>query len=367
MMKKALSILLAAALCISLAACGVSSGTSTSSGASQATAPETAQASSSPGGATGADYGEYSPDNPLTLKLSHFANEQNQLHKLAALFKEKVEAATGGAVEVVIYTGGVLGNDRESLDSVIAGTLEMAVNNTPIMSKYIDVFQVLDLAYLFEDYDHIYAFLESDIARELMDSMSGVGARFLGMQAVGWRNFDLCTGSVKTPEDLKGLKIRVTDSPIYMADYTAWGANPLIIAGSEVLTALQQGTIDGCDNVNNVQWAENYTEFAKYITISEHAVHFNGLTINNALFESLTPDLQEAISTAAVEAGVERSKALEQENQDLVQVMIDDQGAEISYDIDKQAFKDALTGVYDDFRANHAGAKYLDEILALAK
>lgn len=119
-------------------------------------------------------------------------------------------------------------------------------------------------------------------------ALTSTGARMLCMQAVGFRNMDMCTGPVKTPADIAGHQIRVTDSPIYRAQYEAWGANPQIIAGPEVLTALQQGTIDGCDNVHNVQYADRYYEFAKYISITEHAVHFNGLTINNALFEGLS-------------------------------------------------------------------------------
>lgn len=312
-------------------------------------------------------YGEYSPENPLELKLSHFAaSETNQLHLLAAAFKEKVEKATGGAVEVTIYTGGVLGNDSESLESVIAGTLDMAVNNTPIMSNFYEAFQVLDLPYLFESYDQIYAFLDSDICKELMtDFGTATGARMLCMQAVGYRNMNL-SKFVKTPADIKGLKVRVTNSPVYLDQYKAWGANPLVIAGPEVITALQQGTIDGCDNVDNITYVERYFDYAKYTTVTEHAVHFNGLTINNKMFEGLTVELQELISTAAIEAAVERSKALETDNAKFLD-MIADEGGEVSYEVDKESFKTAAQSVYDTFRKDNDGAKYLDGIMALAK
>ena len=266
---------------------------------------------------------------------------------------------------MVIYGGGVLGNDRESFESVIAGTLDMAVNNTPIISNYDEIFQVLDLPYLFQDYDHINAFLASDICQQLLDSLTSTGARMLCMQAVGFRNMDMCTGPVKTPADIAGTKIRVTDSPIYRAQYEAWGANPQIIAGPEVLTALQQGTIDGCDNVHNVQYADRYYEFAKYISITEHAVHFNGLTINNALFEGLSADLQADILAAAQEAAAERTEALRVENDELLATM-ESEGAVVTKDVDKQSFIDAVQPLYEDFTANHSAGSYVEQIQALA-
>ena len=361
-MKKKLSLVLSIALSLSLilSACGGNSGSS-SGGTPSTTAPETTAPSTGD-----KDYGDYSAENPLELKLSHFAgNDTNQLAQLAIAFERIVEEKTGGAVDVVIYGGGVLGNDRESFESVIAGTLDMAVNNTPIISNYDEIFQVLDLPYLFRDYDHINAFLASDICQQLLDSLTSTGARMLCMQAVGFRNMDMCTGPVKTPADIAGTKIRVTDSPIYRAQYEAWGANPQIIAGPEVLTALQQGTIDGCDNVHNVQYADRYYEFAKYISITEHAVHFNGLTINNALFEGLSADLQADILAAAQEAAAERTEALRVENDELLTTM-ESEGAVVTKDVDKQSFIDAVQPLYEDFTANHSAGSYVEQIQALA-
>ena len=368
-MSRIFALVLALALVFALAACGGETTPSTAPSTAPSAEPSgepDAEPSGEPS-AEGKDYGEYSAENPLELKLSHFAgSDTNQLAQLAILFEEKVEALTGGAVDVVIYGGGVLGNDRESFESVINGTLEMAVNNTPIISNYNDVFQVLDLPYLFEDYDHINAFLDSDICLELMNALTSTGARMLCMQAVGYRNMDMCTGPVTTPADIAGTKIRVTDSPIYRAEFEAWGANPQIIAGNEVLTALQQGTIDGCDNVHNVQYADRYYEFAKYISITEHAVHFNGLTINDELFTSLTPDLQADIQAAAREAAAERTEALRVENEELLATM-ESEGAIVTTDVDKQAFIDAVQPLYEDFIANHNAGAYVEQIQALAE
>ena len=359
-MKKIVALLLALIMVFALVACGNTNTPGTSN------PPASNPPASTPPATSGKDYGPYSAEKPLELKLSHFAgSDTNQLAKLALKFEELVEAKTGGAVGVVIYGGGGLGNDRVSLESVIAGTLDMAVNNTPIISNYYDVFQVLDLPYLFEDYDHINAFLTSDVCAELMNGLAdATGARLLCMQAVGFRNMDIIETPARTPADIAGLKIRVTDSPIYMAQYEAWGANPQIIPGPEVLTALQQKTINGCDNVNNVQYADRYYEFANYISITEHAVHFNGLTINEKLFQSLSADLQADIMAAAQEAAVIRTDLLRQENEEQLGIM-EKEGAIVIRDVNKQSFIDAVQGLYTDFVANHSAGSYVEKIQGL--
>ncbi len=376
MRKKVLGILLGAAMAASLVSgCGETKENNAQTQQSEKGSENTQEpagdedAAKDQQGAGGADFGEYSADNPLKLTLSHFAaSEQNQLHQLAAAFKDKVEAASNGAVEVEIVMGGVLGNDDESLQSVMAGSLNMAVNNTPIMSAYYDKFQVLDLPYLFEDYDHIYAFLASDVCQDLMkDFGDATGARMLCMQAVGYRNLESSKGFAKTTSDLSGIKTRCTGSDTYINTWKAWGANVMTMAGSEVLTALQQGTIDACDNVNNVAVADSYYSFANYITVMEYAVHFNGLTINSQLFDSLTPDLQQVISTAAVEAATERTKALETENNEALANM-QAEGAEVYQltDQEKGAFKEAAQPAYDAF-AEKFSSDYVDAIQACAK
>ena len=196
MKKKMISMLLAGCMGAALlAGCG---GKSDSAGDSKGTANTTQEASSAEtetADTSGKDFGEYSADNPLELKLSHFAaSEENQLAILANTFADYVAEESGGAVKVTVYGGGTLGNDQESLDSVIAGTLDCAVNNTPIMSGYDAGLSVLDLPYLFENYDDIYAFLDSDVCKQMMDDFSSTGARILNLQCVGFRNLESSKG-----------------------------------------------------------------------------------------------------------------------------------------------------------------------------
>lgn len=316
---------------------------------------------------SGKDFGEYSADHPLELKLSHFAaSEENQLAILANTFADYVSQESGGAVKVTVYGGGTLGNDQESLESVIAGTLDCAVNNTPIMSGYDAGLSVLDLPYLFENYDDIYTFLDSDVCQEMLDDFSSTGAKILNLQCVGFRNLESSKGFVEKPSDLKGLKVRVTGSEVYINTWNAWGASAQTMPGNEVLTALQQGTIDACDNVNNVCIADGYQQYAKYISVMEYATHFNGITMNEKKFESLTPELQDVITKAAKKAALDCTKNLETKNAEQLEEMVTG-GAEKTDNVDKAAFKEAAQSVYDKFLSNNEqGAKYYEAITALA-
>ncbi|MCU6763194.1 TRAP-type mannitol/chloroaromatic compound transport system%2C periplasmic component [uncultured Roseburia sp.] len=355
MRKRIISILAAGCLCGGLlAGCGSSDSQNTSS------------ENENRKDVSGKDFGEYSPEKPLELKLSHFAaSEENQLAILANTFAEYVEEESGGSVKVTVYGGGTLGNDQESLDSVIAGTLDCAVNNTPIMSGYAQGLSVLDLPYLFEDYDDIYSFLDSEICAGMLEDFSSTGAKILGLQCVGFRNLESSKGFAETPEDLKGLKIRVTGSDVYINTWNTWGASAQTMPGNEVLTALQQGTIDGCDNVNNVCIADGYQQYAEYISVMEYAAHFNGITMNAAKFDSLTPDLQEVITSAAKKANLECTKNLESKNEEQLEEMVAG-GAQKSENVDKEAFKKASQSVYEDFlKENEKGAQYYESIIEL--
>lgn len=126
-----------------------------------------------------------------------------------------------------------------------------------------------------------------------------------------------------------------------------------------------QGTIDACDNVNNVCIADGYQQYAKYISVMEYATHFNGITMNEKKFESLTPELQDVITKAAKKAALDCTKKLETKNAEQLEEMVAG-GAEKTDNVDKAAFKEAAQSVYDKFLSNNEqGAKYYEAITAL--
>lgn len=222
-MKKTIALLLALVMSLSLAACGGGSGSgSAAPSPSPATEPESSDTLTNVGdiesgaqGEAALDFGDYTPENPLTIKLATpQSNEKSHLNVLANAFKERVETWTDGAVIVDLYMGS-MGSDREIVDQVIAGTLEMGVNNTAIMANYNRLFDVLDLAYLIKDYDDVYDVMASDVWADMLGEFSSTGASLLALQCIGFRT--ICTtenaGPVHNMSELAGKTIRITEGP----------------------------------------------------------------------------------------------------------------------------------------------------------
>ena len=319
------------------------------------------------------DWGSYSAQKPLNLKFSSVGASSSRaggvtrassVFKLGELFKEKIEAMTDGAVRVTLYSDGVLGNDRQSLDGVIAGVIELAANNIPIITNYAQEFQVLDLPFLFRDYDHAVAFLKSDVSRELADYLTPKGARILTMTLTGMRGIHTINRFVPTLDAIRGLKIRVTEGAYYLRSMTAWGAAPQSLSQSEVLPALSTGALEATElaPANLILGSVSQTEFIKYLTISNHVAHFSALTMNNALYESLTPDLREAFDICSSEAGLELSYEMVDLNQEALQVLTDEYGCQYSFEFDKRAFEEAVQPMIDEFKSTHPAAAYYDRI-----
>lgn len=270
-MKKAVALLLAFGLVLSLAACGgngdttpdslSTTGTGNTDGLTDVGTIEDVDVST-------LDLGGYTPENPLTIKIATpQSNELSHLNVLAQAFKERLEAWTDGAVIVDVYMG-TMGSDREIVDQVIAGTVEMGVNNTAIMANYNRLFDVLDIAYLIKDYDDVYDVMDSDVWAEMLGEFSTTGASLLCLQCIGFRT--ICTtesaGPVHSLSDLAGKTIRITEGPVFLDDYAAWNAVPVSMSASEIMPALQNGTIDGVDHVPvTLYTGSGQAEYIKYL------------------------------------------------------------------------------------------------------
>ena len=370
-MKKTIALLLALVMSLSLAACGGGSGSgSAAPSPSPASEPESSDTLTNVGdiesgaqGEAALDFGDYTPENPLTIKLATpQSNEKSHLNVLANAFKERVETWTDGAVIVDLYMGS-MGSDREIMDQVIAGTLEMGVNNTAIMANYNRLFDVLDLAYLIKDYDDVYDVMASDVWADMLGEFSSTGASLLALQCIGLRT--ICTtenaGPVHNMSELAGKTIRITEGPVFLDDYNAWGAAPVSMSASEIMPALQNGTIDGVDHVPVTLYTGNgQGEYIKYVAVTNQAAHFNGLDINNKFYEGLPADLQALIQKAASEAAEFRTQALEADNETYVQKLTDEYGITFYYPTEAEIaqLQEAVQPVYENFVSTHEFGSY---------
>jgi tripartite ATP-independent transporter DctP family solute receptor len=296
----------------------------------------------------------------IDLKLGHEINEEDVFHKAALKFKELVEARTNGEVTVTVYPNAKLGNERNLLESLRMGTVDMGIITGGPVINFLPSFGVLDLPFLFSSPEQAYKVLDGPIGDGFFQEMEKLGWKGLAYGERGFRNLTNSKRPVESPDDIKGLKIRVMQNPIYIDSFTALGANAVPMAWTEALTALQQGTIDGQENPLNVIAAYNINESNKYLSITRHAYAPNVILMSMRTWNKLTPEQQKIASESALEAA--------KYNRDLDNSMeaewlqsLKDKGMQVS-EPDLSLFRDAVKSVYEKYEQQF-GKELIQSIL----
>ena len=290
------------------------------------------------------------------IKLSHVVNEKDGFHIAALKFKELVEAGSDYTIE--IHPNAELGDERTLLEGMQFGTIDMGIITNGPVSNFSPEIAVLELPFLFTSNEEAYKIMDGPIGQELLGNLSKVGLKGLAYAERGFRNLTNSKREVLSPADLKGLKIRVMENPVYIDTFKALGANAVPMAWTEALTAMQQGTIDGQENPVNVIYSFKLAETQKFMSFTRHtyapAVFVMGQNLYASLDEKNQKLFQESAQAAAQH---ERNWNMEQEAEQLA--AIKELGMTIS-EPDLTPFQNAVAPVYTKYGKKFG--KYLDAI-----
>lgn len=297
------------------------------------------------------------------LKLGHIAPPGTAYDNFANLFKDKVEAASDGRYTIDIYPAGQLGVDRELMESLQIGNIDLTVITASDINQFVQEMAVQDLPYLFLSWEHVEAFLNSDAASELYKLTDSVGMSTLSFMPRGFRHVASNIKPIYEPADIEGLKIRVAESEVYLDTFNALGTNAQAMAWGEVFTALQQGTIDAHENTLITIRDYNMNEVQKYVSETGHFFAFAALQMNTNLLNGMDEADQEIFRTAALEAALE-SGAEQRANEDEVKQELIGKGMEFNEVNDKAAFQEKVQPVYEKYLQSHSGT-FIDAIQAL--
>jgi tripartite ATP-independent transporter DctP family solute receptor len=242
---------------------------------------------------------------PKVLKYGHFqpGREDQPKHKAALAFEACVEKATENSIDVQIFPAGQLGNATATLEGLKLGSIEMAVVHDGGISSIYPAFDIFALPYLFPNHETAYKVLDGDFGKEFGDAMvKETGIRLLAYADNGIRQFTNSKHPIKTPDDLKGLKMRVQPSPVFIALMESLGASPSAIDWGELPAALTQGAVDGQENgVTNIIAASLY-QSQKYATLDGHVYSLHAYLISDVFYQGLTDTEKAAIGTCTTEA-----------------------------------------------------------------
>jgi tripartite ATP-independent transporter DctP family solute receptor len=284
----------------------------------------------------------------LKLKLATVTPPHHAYNQGATEFAKRVREATGGAIDIRVYPGGELGQgERELLEGMQIGTIDLAVTATGPVSGFSESMMVLDLPFLFRDYPHVDAVLDGPVGRKLLDDLEKTGLKGLSFFENGFRNFTNSVRPLREPSDFKGLKFRTMENPVHLASVRSLGAQAVPMSWGEVYTSLQTKVIDGQENPVAIIHVNKLNEVQKYLSLTGHFYSPAPLTMSLRRFESLKPEWQDLLIRIAVEVAAYERKIIrdneEKQIQDLKAWGMDVRS------VDKSLFVKAMEPVYAKF------------------
>ncbi len=283
-----------------------------------------------------------------TLRLAHGLDVNHSVHKAMVKMGEDLEAISGGNMTLKIYPSQQLGTERECLELLQIGSLDMTKVSAGVMENFAPKMKIFGLPFLFRDRAHSFKVLDGPIGQKLLDDGEKYWLKGLAYYDAGSRSFYSKEKPIHSPEDLNGLKIRVMESVSAMNMVNSLGGSATPISWGELYTSLQQGVVDGAENNPPSFYLSRHYEVCKYYTLDEHTVLpdvlISGTHLWNKLSEQEKGWLQEA-----VDGSVDYQRKLWAEAEAEALAAVKKAGVEVIIP-DKTLFSKKVESLYDDYR-----------------
>ena len=239
---------------------------------------------------------------PIVIKFSHVVAPDTPKGKGAAKFEELAEQYTNGAVDVEVYPNSQLYKDKEELEALQLGAVQMLA---PSLAKFgplgVQDFEVFDLPYIFKGYDALHAVTNGPVGRMLLDKLEDKGIKGLAYWDNGFKIMS-ANSPITNPDEFLGLKMRIQSSKVLEAQMNALGAVPQVMAFSEVYQALQTGVVDGTENPPSNMYTQKMHEVQKHATVSNHGYLGYAVIVNKQFWDGLPEDVRAGLEKALTEA-----------------------------------------------------------------
>jgi tripartite ATP-independent transporter DctP family solute receptor len=244
-----------------------------------------------------------------TIRISAANSETHPQNQGGIKFAELIVKKSGGKMNTKVYSGGVLGNDLQSISGLQGGSLDMMIGTLNNMGGSIKENLVLEFPFLFNNAAEADFVLDGPVGQKLKDKMAEKGIINLAYFELGFRHFHTRKGhQIKTAEDFKGQKLRVQTTAVYIDLVNALGANAVPMGFSETYTGLEQGAIDGMSNPLINILDGKYNEVTQYLAITNHVYQPSFLGMSKKLWDKLSAEEKKIVQEAATEAGIYQRK-----------------------------------------------------------
>ena len=246
------------------------------------------------------------------------------------------------------------------------GTQEMTCPSTAPMTGFVNAFKIYDLPFIFPGEEVADYILDGPVGKKILDMLPAQGLIGLAYWVNGFRQLTNSTRAVKTPEDMKGLKVRTMENPIHLAAFKVMGANPTPMAFGELFSAMQQKVVDGQENPWGTIFLQNFFEVQKFATDSGHIYSPFVLLISKKFWDKLPDDLKTVVQDAANESKVHNRKLNREMNAEYLEKLKTKMDVTILTPEQRAKFQEAVKPVYDQF-SKEIGTELVDEVMKLVK
>lgn len=283
-----------------------------------------------------------------TLKMAYALSKTSHYGVAADAFEKAIGQSSNGQIKIQQFPNSALGGEREVIEGLQLGTIDLAVVSTGATLNFVPETGVIDIPFLFRDLNHARKVLDGPIGQKLLADFPAKGLIALAWGEQGFRHLTNNVRAVKTPADLKGLKIRTTENPIHITAFRKIGMLPTPMAWPEVATALQQGTIDGQENPISVIVSAKLSQMQKYLSLTAHVYGPALILMSPSIYEGLSDEDKSKFK----EAGVTSAKAMRAFVDDVEKSGVETlkkEGMQVEENVDHDAFVKAVEPVYPEF------------------
>ena len=294
------------------------------------------------------------------IRLGHGLDVTHSVHQAMVKADEYLNELSGGEMRIQIYPNQQLGSERECLELLQIGSLDMAKVSGAVMENFAPKLKIFGLPFLFDNKEHLFKVLDGPIGKELLSEGDDFWLKGIGYYDSGSRSFYTRERPVESPKDLEGLKIRVQESASAFEMVKQLGGSPTPISWGELYTAIQQGVIDGAENNPPSFYLSRHYEVCKYYIVDEHTMIPDILLVSTHLWNRMSSQEQHWLQKAIdLSVPYQRELWIKSENESLRAVI--DAGVVVSYP-EKVAFQKATLPMLESFKQDPEIAELIERI-----
>jgi len=296
----------------------------------------------------------------VTLRIASVSGPAHHHNAALRWYAERVAAKSNGRLDLKVLDGAQLGGERDYIEGMILGSIEMAQVSTGPVAGFIPEFDLFSLPYIFRDTDHFVKVVNSPVGVRFFELLEKRGIKGLCWFDNGYRNVFNSKKPIKTPEDMKGMKIRVMESPIMVDTINAMGGSATPMAYGELYTAIQQGVLSGAENAPGNVFNDKFYEVTKFYSLTNHFRPPGVVVVSLKVWNRLNKADQQVLldeAKALQTYEIELTQKVEKESLENLKT----KGMQLN-EVDLDAFRKAVKPVHDKFAAKH-GQELIRQVL----